>query len=236
MVAHPDLAALLPAMRVAGADEVVLRVSEATGEATAWAPAGAARIEGLPPYVSVGSGAVLHEQVCGVRLRVSAASFFQSGPAAATLIVEAVREACSPELSSLTTPLLDAYGGIGLFAATLGAARSIVVESSPSSCADAAANLGDRAVVRCTPLERWAPQPVDLAVADPARAGLGRTAAGVLAATGAGTVVLVSCDPVALARDATLLAAHGYRHCHSTVLDLFPQTPHVEVVTRFERT
>jgi 23S rRNA (uracil1939-C5)-methyltransferase len=48
-------------------------------------------------------------------------------------------------------------------------------------------------------------------------------------------VVLVSCDPVSLARDTVLLAGHGYRHGGSTVLDLFPNTPHVEVVTVFDR-
>lgn len=235
MVAHPALAALLPDLRVTGADEVTLRVSAATGEATAWSFAADARIRGLPAHVGVGGSAVLHEQVAGTRLRVSAASFFQSGPAAAELLVRTVREACGEDLTGLRTPLLDAYGGIGLFAATLGAEHSIVVESSVSSCADAVENLGDRATVHRMPFERWSPEPVGLAVVDPARAGLGAEAAAVLAATGAPTLVLVSCDPVSLARDTTLLAAHGYRHAGSTVLDLFPHTPHVEVVTRFER-
>jgi tRNA/tmRNA/rRNA uracil-C5-methylase (TrmA/RlmC/RlmD family) len=40
---------------------------------------------------------------------------------------------------------------------------------------------------------------------------------------------------VSLARDAHLLAAAGYDHRGSTVVDLFPHTPHVEVVTRFDR-
>jgi tRNA/tmRNA/rRNA uracil-C5-methylase (TrmA/RlmC/RlmD family) len=48
-------------------------------------------------------------------------------------------------------------------------------------------------------------------------------------------LVLVSCDPVALARDAALLARSGFRHEHSEVLDLFPHTHHVEAVTRFVR-
>jgi len=235
MVAHPSLAALLPDLRVTGADEVSLRVSVATGETTAWSFAADARIRGLPAHVGVGGSAVIHEQVGTARLRVSAASFFQSGPEAAELLVRTVRAACGVELDGLRTPLLDAYGGIGLFAATLGAERSIVVESSLSSCADAVANLGDGAAVHRMPFERWTPEAVDLAVVDPARAGLGADAAAVLAATGAATVVLVSCDPVSLARDTTLLAAHGYRHAGSTVLDLFPHTPHVEVVTRFER-
>jgi 23S rRNA (uracil1939-C5)-methyltransferase len=46
--------------------------------------------------------------------------------------------------------------------------------------------------------------------------------------------VLVSCDPVSLARDARLLADRGYHHARSVLVDLFPHTPHVELVTRFE--
>ena len=42
-------------------------------------------------------------------------------------------------------------------------------------------------------------------------------------------------SPVSLARDATLLAAAGYQPERVEVLDLFPQTPHVETVTRFTK-
>ncbi len=235
MVAHPMLAALLPSVRIAGGEELSLRVSVATGEATAWSSSGGMRFEGLAPHVAIGPEAVLFEDVAGVRLRVTAASFFQSGPAAAELLVATVKDVCGDALRDLHGPLLDAYGGIGLFAATLGASDLIVVENSKSSCADAKVNLGERATVHSMPFEEWTPQHVELAVVDPARAGLGRVATNVLAATGAPVVVLVSCDPVSLARDTTLLAAHGYRHSGSTVLDLFPHTPHVEVATRFER-
>jgi 23S rRNA (uracil1939-C5)-methyltransferase len=74
-----------------------------------------------------------------------------------------------------------------------------------------------------------------LVIADPARAGLGRAGVGVVAAAASRRVVLVSCDPVAMARDAALLAESGFEHCGAEVLDLFPNTPHVEVVTVFER-
>ena len=70
---------------------------------------------------------------------------------------------------------------------------------------------------------------------DPARAGLGVGAAQVVAATNAERIVLVSCDPVAMARDTALLVGHGYQHRSSVVLDLFPHTPHVEVVTVLDR-
>ena len=52
-------------------------------------------------------------------------------------------------------------------------------------------------------------------------------------ASGASGVVLVSCDPASLGRDARLLAEAGYRLERARVLDLFPQTSHVEVVTTF---
>ena len=235
-VASPDLAALLSGVRVNGADEVSLRVGIASGEATAFAHAGSAQLTGLPAHVGVGPAAVLHETVAGRSLRVSAASFFQSGPAAAEMLVAAVREACGDSLGSVSpsSPLLDAYGGCGLFTAGLGASHAVIVESSVSACADARVNAPEAVVVESM-FERWAPTPVNLAVADPARAGLGRSAVEVLSATGAARVVLVSCDPVSLARDTTLLAEHGYAHGRSTVLDLFPHTPHIEVVTVFDR-
>ncbi|MGA9279447.1 MAG: hypothetical protein WBV89_21035, partial [Ilumatobacter sp.] len=56
-----------------------------------------------------------------------------------------------------------------------------------------------------------------------------------VARTKASVIVLVSCDPVSLARDARLLADEGYAMERVEVLDLFPQTPHVECVTRFVR-
>ena len=118
--------------------------------------------------------------------------------------------------------------------ATLPLQTPIVVEGSSSACADARVNL-PAAVVAETNFEQWVPVSVGTAVVDPARSGLGRDAVRVLAATGAEFVVLVSCDPVAMARDVALLAEHGFQHRSTEVLDLFPQTPHVEAVTVLER-
>jgi 23S rRNA (uracil1939-C5)-methyltransferase len=227
LVAHPAIAAMLPTLRVHGAEEVTVRVSVATGECTLLPSSPGAMITGLPDGVVVGSHGTLHERIADTTLRVSATSFFQSGPAAATLLVDEVRRACSERLDG--SPWLDAYGGVGLFAATLGGPVA-VVESSRSACADARWNVPS-AAVHCTPFEAWTPTSFDLAVVDPARAGLGREATEVLVATGARRIVLVSCDPVSMARDTALLRDRGYAHRGSRVLDLFPHTPHVEVVT-----
>ncbi len=233
-ITHPVLSELLPTLSVRGADELTLRVSAATGEITALPSPSTGVVRGLPEGARCGPDATVTEEVAGHQLRVSAASFFQSGPAAAELLVQMVRGACGAARGS--GPLLDAYGGVGLFAATLATdAHAIVVESSASACADARVNLGARAEVHCMPFERWPAAEVPLVVADPARAGLGADGAAVVAATSAPRVVLVSCDPVAMARDTALLGTHGYRHEGSLVLDLFPQTPHAEVVTTFTR-
>jgi tRNA/tmRNA/rRNA uracil-C5-methylase (TrmA/RlmC/RlmD family) len=76
---------------------------------------------------------------------------------------------------------------------------------------------------------------MDVVVADPPRAGLGRAGVRAVAATRAGRVALVSCDAGALGRDTRLLRGAGYDLVSSTVVDVFPHTPHVEVVSRFDR-
>jgi 23S rRNA (uracil1939-C5)-methyltransferase len=72
-------------------------------------------------------------------------------------------------------------------------------------------------------------------VADPPKTGLGRRAVATLAASGTGHLVLVSCDAASLGRDAGLLAAQGFGLGSTTVVDMFPGTPHIETVSAFVR-
>jgi len=199
-------------------------------------------VEGLPRSVHIGPRAFLHERIADVDLRVSARSFFQSGPAAAEALVSAVADA-APELDA-ADHVVDAYGGVGLFAATVarGASRVTVVESSRFSAADAEHNLANsRASIERSEFARWAAtrrpgaRSVDVVIADPARSGLGRPGVEALVALDAPVVVLVSCDPVSMARDAALLAPLGYGPERIEVLDVLPHTHHVETVTRFTR-
>jgi 23S rRNA (uracil1939-C5)-methyltransferase len=246
-VAHPALDELLVEGRFGDADEVVLRTGVATGERMAVVHPTTDGVI-LPPDVIVvgtdelraGRRAWFHEEVGGRRYRVSAQSFFQSRPDGAGALVEAVMTAAGPAADGAGT-VIDAYAGIGLFAAALaerggqGVDRRVVaVERSASSAADARVNLaGLPARVVKVAVERFRTRPADLVVADPARSGLGAAAVRALVAARSPVFVLVSCDPAALARDVTLLADAGYRLDAAHLVDLFPQTHHVEVVSRF---
>jgi 23S rRNA (uracil1939-C5)-methyltransferase len=65
---------------------------------------------------------------------------------------------------------------------------------------------------------------------------LGKTAIRELLRLRAPAVTIVSCDPATLARDIRTLAAHGYRLGRLELLDLFPQTYHVETVAELQLT
>ena len=246
LVAHPLLAEVAAEGRFPPGTTVTIRVGARTGDrmvvvdddpddGAVAVPEGVRVVTGAE--LDGGKRAWLFEVVDGVRLRVSARSFFQAGPDAAEALAAAVAAALGdgPERGSLA----DLYGGVGLFAATVGRSygRVVVVESSASACADARVNLAAHAAARVVraDVRRWRPRRVDAVVADPPRSGLGKAGVRVVAGTGAGRLALVSCDAAALGRDAALLAGAGYRFDGSTLVDAFPHTPHVEVVTRFVR-
>jgi 23S rRNA (uracil1939-C5)-methyltransferase len=78
-------------------------------------------------------------------------------------------------------------------------------------------------------------QKPDLIVVDPPRSGLGDPVARALAGTGTPRLTYVSCDPATLARDLLPLQASGYRVEEAHLVDLFPQTYHLESVVQLVR-
>lgn len=246
VIAHPLLRPLVAGARFEAATEVTLRCGARTGErmaAVAPSAGGAILPEGSDDVLLVGVDelrggrrAWIHEVLADRRWRISAGSFFQARPDGAEALVDAVREALGPPAAE-GERLLDAYGGVGLFAGSLGAGRrTTLVERSASSVADARVNLADLdARVLRLDVERWRPAPMDVVVADPSRSGLGKSGVRVLAATGARRLVLVSCDPASLGRDVALLGRAGYRWSSTRLVDLFPHTPHIEAVSCFDR-
>jgi 23S rRNA (uracil1939-C5)-methyltransferase len=168
--------------------------------------------------------------------RVSAGAFFQVNRHLISELVTVV----TAEHSGRT--VLDLYAGVGLFSAALAQQfeRVVGVESSPSSCADLERNApANVKVVRAT-VEQYLKDvagrmKTDFVVVDPPRSGLGVSVTRSLAVLGAPRLTYVSCDPATLARDLGGLLAGGYRVQQAHLVDLFPQTYHLESVFQLVR-
>lgn len=247
---HPAVADIIRSGRFHGVDEVVIRASVATGERVVLHRSGANgadRVRCAVPadvrVIDVGAGhddgvAAMHERIAGRDWQVSPRSFLQASPAGADLLVETIVDQLVPRLAHAAT-LVDLYAGIGVIGGSIPGLHTLVaVESNPSAVTDAEVNLdGVAPRVSVVPgrVEHWEPTPADAVVADPSRVGLGERGVASVLGTGAATVVLVSCDAAAGARDVRALVDGGLSVADVVVLDLFPQTAQVEIVTTLVR-
>jgi len=195
--------------------------------------------------VTVGA-ANLTYQTKRAAYRVSAGSFFQTNRHLTDKLVNIVTAGQSGKLA------LDLYAGVGLFSTALACDfhHVVSVESSQTSSADLAYNQPTNAEAVQATTEQYlaraentgrigkraaiANKP-DLVVLDPPRSGLGEKVARSLAALGADRITYVSCDPATLARDLVPLLAAGYRVEQAHLVDLFPQTYHLESVVHLIR-
>jgi len=174
--------------------------------------------------------------IVGSDYRVSAGSFFQTNRFLIDKLVEIV------VTSRTGRAALDLYAGAGLFTQRL--ARNfdqvLAVESSQHSFADLRHNVpANVKCIRSTTetflAERSSKLAPDLVVLDPPRAGLGEKATAALGRMSASYVTYVSCDPATLSRDLRVLLESGYRVEQAHLVDLFPQTYHMETVLHLAR-
>jgi 23S rRNA (uracil1939-C5)-methyltransferase len=179
----------------------------------------------------------LTEHVTGRDYRVSAGSFFQVNTAGAEVLVALVREYLAPAGDET---LVDLYCGGGLLGLAVAdrVKRVVGVEADPSAAIDFRYNAGGldhvelfegQAETVLSQLEGG----VDLLVLDPPRSGAGRRVVSEVVRLSPRRVVYVSCDPATLGRDARHLTESGYRLQEVQLVDLFPQTYHIEAVALF---
>jgi 23S rRNA (uracil1939-C5)-methyltransferase len=174
--------------------------------------------------------------VSGIPYRVSLGSFFQVNRFLIPLLVELVVKDRSGRL------VWDLYSGAGLFARALSFEKVTAVESDGFSADDLNNNLekGLHRVVRSSTLDflrshRTTQAKPELILVDPPRAGLGKEISTLLGGVAAANIIYVSCDPATLARDLQTLLPSGYSLQTMTLVDLFPQTFHLETVTFLNR-
>jgi 23S rRNA (uracil1939-C5)-methyltransferase len=182
-----------------------------------------------------GPGFIEYE-ACGTKFRVGHFSFFQVNR---FLVDELARVAVESEGRGRLA--LDLFAGAGLFSVGLAKRfdRVVAVESNPAAARDLEGNVrGGGVEVRAADVEtflRKYKEKPDLALLDPPRAGLGPEGLKSLTRVGPKRITYVSCEPPTLARDLAGLIEGGYEISEVHLLDLFPQTFHMEAVVRLKR-
>lgn len=166
--------------------------------------------------------------------RVSHKSFFQVNRFLIDRLIELALE------SAEGTSALDLYAGVGLFSRPLSERfeKVTAVEVVRSATSDLAVNSPKTRIVQQSVedhLAAAANDSPDFVLADPPRSGLGKRVVESLLRLKPSKLTIVSCDPATLARDLAALAAGGYAIGKMTLIDLFPQTFHIETVTHLTR-
>ena len=170
--------------------------------------------------------------------RAAADGFFQAnGALVARLVDEVVRMA----VVDAGQDVLDLYAGVGLFSLPLARrSRSVTAVESDRRATDllraqlTGSKVGNVEVLRQR-VERLLARPsagrrADVVVLDPPRAGVGEEVARRIARLTPRRIVMVSCDPATFARDVRTFGTEGYALDELVLLDMFPQTHHLEVI------
>ena len=141
---------------------------------------------------------------------------------------------------------LDLFCGLGNFTLPMaeGCARVTGVEADQAMLsrarASALANAIDNTEYHCADLTQpdpqmaWMRQQYDCILLDPPRSGALEMAQ-LIGQFDARRIVYVSCQPSSLVRDAAIICGQGYSLSRLGVMDMFPQTAHVEAMAVFQR-
>lgn len=184
------------------------------------------------------------DELCGLRFRISAKSFYQINPAQTHVLYNKAME-----YAGLTgdETVIDAYCGIGTIGmvAAKHAGNVIGVEVNPDAVKDAISNArlngmnnirfykadaGEFMVAMAEENEKC-----DVVFMDPPRAGSDENFLKSLCTLAPGRVVYISCNPETLGRDLKYLSSHGYKVKKIQPVDMFPMTNHVECVVLMTR-
>ncbi|MDZ5621682.1 methyltransferase domain-containing protein [Nocardioides sp. HM23] len=201
-------------------------------------PAHAALLEGEREVVLT-EQATLPMQVNGITLHLGPRSFFQTNTDVAAALYRTAREWVD-EIQPATVH--DLYCGVGGFALHVAAPGRTVTGIEISVDAVAAAERGRKGAGLSPSQVRFVAgdatsylleERADLVVVNPPRRGLGVDLATRLEEAGPAAVLYSSCNPETLARDVAVM--RSYAPVRAQVLDMFPQTAHLEVLVLLAR-
>ena len=175
--------------------------------------------------------------VMGIEYRLRPDSFFQPNHYLVKTMASEVMAATAD-----SKVVLDLYCGSGFFSLLIARHATRVIGIDRRSIANAQWNaqrneIGNVEFVKAaawTYLMKTRVTP-DTIVLDPPRTGAGKGIVHKVIALKPAKVVYVSCNPSTFAPEARLMLNAGYRLISLKFVDQFPNTPHIEIIARFER-
>ena len=180
------------------------------------------------------------DELDGLKFRLALGSFMQVHSPQAIKLYEVINQWVTPGEGKV----LDAYcgsGGIGLWLARAGR-RVIGIEEYPDAIEDAKESARLNGIESCEFLqgtvEKHLPkiveeETIDTVIVDPPRKGCSEEVVQSILKIAPETIIYVSCNPATLARD--LSRMEGYKIEDMVVIDMFPQTQHVETAVLLKR-
>lgn len=169
------------------------------------------------------------------RLRVSPGSFFQVNLEQNLELIQTVLD--FSELKG-SERVLDLYAGIGNFTLPLATEAKWVIgiDESKKAVADAHFNAGGNSIKNCQFISgsveemlKGVGEALDIVVLDPPRRGC-KEVSEQIARLNPKRIVYVACEPTTFSRDIRVFAKGGYTLQKLCLIDMFPQTYHMEVV------
>lgn len=181
---------------------------------------------------------IIEEEIGSNTYRISPNAFFQTNSFASHLLLQTVLEYAG-DVSNKR--ILDLYCGTGFFSIALAksAPDVIGVELNAEAIDDARLNatrnnVSPTFVAAPTEAYDWSVHNADLVVLDPPRSGMHDKALADVMRIAPKEIVYVSCNPKNFARELVQLETK-YRVATMKAIDMFPHTPHAELVTHLIR-
>ena len=171
-----------------------------------------------------------------IKLRISPGSFSQVNPEQNQALIQTVLQFSEVNKED---KVLDLYAGVGNLTLPLAdrAWEVLGIEENRIAVEDARFNAERNGITNCewiqgrveVILKHWKRKKPDLVVLDPPRTGC-KTILNQLAKLKPKKIIYVSCEPTAFSRDLHLFSGSGYQLQRISLIDMFPQTYHMEVV------
>ncbi len=203
------------------------------------------------PRIAVRKGRAAWEIACqygpatisfaGVAVAPPPAAFLQATETAEAAIIDAVLAGLPQKLVGKVR-IAELFAGCGTLTFPLATRARVAAfegDAEAAACLASAARVAGRVSVTARDLARQPLSTDELKgfaaiVLDPPFGGAFEQMPAI-ATSGVARVIYVSCNPVALARDAAMLASAGYRLASAIAIDQFRWSPHVEAVVTFAR-